>query len=36
MSFEKKAQHKKPVFVQDDLGMQYITVNVVVKYINQS
>ncbi|MES2829810.1 MAG: VOC family protein [Bacteroidota bacterium] len=28
MSFEKKAQHKKPVFVQDDLGMQYITINV--------
>ena len=28
MSFEKKAQHKKPVFVQDDLGMQYITLNV--------
>jgi len=28
MSFEKKAPHKKPVFVQDDLGMQYVTINV--------
>lgn len=28
MSFEKKAMHKKSNFVQDDLGMQYITINV--------
>jgi catechol-2,3-dioxygenase len=28
MSFDKKAAHKKPNFVQDDLGMQYITINV--------
>jgi catechol 2,3-dioxygenase-like lactoylglutathione lyase family enzyme len=28
MSFEKKASHKKSNFVQDDLGMQYITINV--------
>ena len=28
MSFEKKAAHKKSVFVQDDLGMQYVTINV--------
>lgn len=28
MSFDKKAVHKKPAFVQDDLGMQYITLNV--------
>lgn len=28
MSFDKKAPHKKPNFVQDDLGMQYITINV--------
>ena len=28
MSFDKKAAHKKSNFVQDDLGMQYITINV--------
>ena len=28
MSFEKKAAHHKSTFVQDDLGMQYITINV--------
>jgi hypothetical protein len=28
MSFDKKAPHKKSNFVQDDLGMQYITINV--------
>lgn len=28
MSFEKKAAHRKSTFVQDDLGMQYITINV--------
>lgn len=28
MSFEKKAEHRKPTFVQDDLGIQYITINV--------
>ena len=28
MSFGKKAAHKKPDFIQDDNGVQYITVNV--------
>jgi catechol 2,3-dioxygenase-like lactoylglutathione lyase family enzyme len=28
MSFGKKAAHKKSAFVQDDLGMQYMTINV--------
>ena len=28
MTFEKQAAHRKPTFVQDDLGMQYITINV--------
>ncbi|KQS30633.1 VOC family protein [Dyadobacter sp. Leaf189] len=28
MSFGKKAGHKKPEFIQDDTGMQYITINV--------
>jgi hypothetical protein len=28
MSFEKKAEHRKSTFVQDDLGAQYATINV--------
>jgi catechol 2,3-dioxygenase-like lactoylglutathione lyase family enzyme len=28
MSFGKKASHPKPKFIQDDTGMQYITLNV--------
>ncbi|GAB4041596.1 VOC family protein [Spirosoma jeollabukense] len=28
MSFGKKAAHPKPRFIQDDTGMQYITINV--------
>lgn len=28
MSFGKKASHPKPKFIQDDTGMQYITINV--------
>ncbi len=28
MSFGKKAGHPKPKFIQDDTGMQYITINV--------
>jgi len=28
MSFGKKAGHSKPKFIQDDTGMQYITINV--------
>jgi catechol 2,3-dioxygenase-like lactoylglutathione lyase family enzyme len=28
MSFNKKASHPKPKFIQDDTGMQYITINV--------
>jgi catechol 2,3-dioxygenase-like lactoylglutathione lyase family enzyme len=28
MSFEKKAVHRKLTFVQDDLGVQYVTINV--------
>lgn len=28
MSFGKKASHPKPRFIQDDTGMQYITLNV--------
>lgn len=28
MSFEKKAEHRKSTFVQDDLGAQYVTINV--------
>lgn len=28
MSFGKKASHPKPKYIQDDTGMQYITINV--------
>jgi catechol 2,3-dioxygenase-like lactoylglutathione lyase family enzyme len=28
MSFDKKASHHQPKFIQDDTGMQYITINV--------
>ena len=28
MSFERKAEHRTSTFVQDDLGIQYITINV--------
>ncbi len=28
MSFNSKASHPKPQFIQDDTGMQYITINV--------
>ncbi|WP_461065689.1 VOC family protein [Spirosoma horti] len=28
MSFGKKASHPKPTYIQDDTGMQYITINV--------
>jgi hypothetical protein len=28
MSFGKKAAHSRPEYIQDDTGMQYITINV--------